>query len=300
VVETQSTGPLVVVLDTQASELGQRLLTRCEKHSVADVFLAKKLFSIIVKNPQSKPLKSINELTRENEPGYPRSIYDDSKVMLQHWKRGGANELILVITKDSYTENEKRLYWDCQNDQPSIYLNVPQNVINGIVAALRSCSADLEREIVVLKECLAVILEDETAQGIGELLEQTGINFNADIYGEFQKAHAEDMKTLNEMYYKSLPFRPIHPNISVLEQELKKIETQIDAVDLDSDDYDECQKRVEFLADKHGYMFEKCHILLEEITNESGSKEEDKARSEIERRTEKLLKKKHSKLADFE
>ena len=252
-------------------------------------------------NPDNKATSRLDELIKQSQTGYPKPIYDDSQVTLQYWKTNASNELVLFIPKNMFTQREAKLYWDCPDGRPSIYLKLPNKNNSRILWALSSCGCreDLAREIVVLEHSLMVYLEDEIAQGIGELLEETGCPFSANIYGEFKTAHIKDMEAVDEMYYKSLRCRPVHPNIVAVKQELKEIESRINAFDLDSDDCAARQKALEILSDKHCLMFEKCSLLLKEIPTDSGSREEDEARCEIQRWIEELQKKRSSKLEEL-
>jgi hypothetical protein len=227
--------------------------------------------------PNDQSVQSFDDLLKTYATNAPRSIYDAGHVKIQFWQGD----------------------WQCSPMDQNRYLKLPASMNPGLKNLLRDNDDFLYDELIVTDQFVVVRL-DMAMKDMGMLFAIYGIDYNKEIYAQFMRAYEEGKKNLDDFYYNSGPRRPVHPNIAILQQKLDELDGQIEAANLDTDDSDEYQAALELLRDEDGYFFERVHHLLEEIPNQGGSREEDQARTEIERRLEFLMDKRDKKLQDLE
>lgn len=243
------------------------------------------------------PVKRFAELLKTNKSGYPKSIFDDGETKVQVWNRG-SSELVLLIDNRIIPKNAEMLSKTWGHDEWRVSFQPPAKVNSQISRILRSYLFDGPEDFLETDEFLMVRLEDEIAMDIGKQFDEDGVVYKKDIYEQFQKDLASDLDEIDKEYYRTHTNRPTHPNIAIVRDRLEKLESKIEAVEVNEDGSDSYQAAGRILSDDDG-CFEEIYSLLRDIPNEGGPREEDEAKSEIERRIKGLKQKMGEKLDEI-
>jgi hypothetical protein len=247
---------------------------------------------------RNTPVKKFFDLVNANKSGYPKTIYDDGETKFQVWN-SGSSSLVLLI-KNSIIPIDAELLseiWHCGERRVSFH---PPSEMNSQISGILQCyTFDSREHFLETDEFLMVSLEDEIAIDIGDQFDEDGVAYAKDIYEQFRKDWAVEVDEMDKKYYRDTTTRPMHSNIAILQDRLNKLESEIEAVEVNENDGDSYEKAVETLSDKDGYYFEEINYLMGEIPDEGGPKEEADAISEIERRIKELKQKMRDKLDEI-
>jgi hypothetical protein len=250
-------------------------------------------------------MKNFSDVPKGDFDGYPKTIYDDGGTKLEIWKFHASiadySKLTLLIANRLFSKSETgavkvKIYGDeyvCL--KPPCQMN-PQ--IRNALADERF-EAEGEGDIEPTNEFLIIRLGDSLAYDIGHLFDENNVVYDKEKYIQFVKDRGTEEGELKKAVYAANATRPMHPNIATLQDKLGKLESIIEAVEVNEDDRDSYEKAVETLRDDDGYFFEEVYQIKEGIPPNGATEAEDDAMSEIERRIEQLKRKMRQKLDEI-
>jgi hypothetical protein len=239
-------------------------------------------------------------MTKSDFEDYPKPIYDDGDTKLEIRKFAEYSRLTLLIAKRLFLENEVGAHKVRVNDVECICLKPPFKMNPQIKNALQNERFEAEGDDISDDgKFLIIQLGDDLALEIGRLFDENNVVYDKEQYIQFIKDWGAEKEKCDKSFYAANATRPMHPNIAILQDRLGKLESVIEAVEVNEDDRDSYEKAVEILRDGDGYFFEEIYQIKEGIHPRGATEAEDDAMSEIERRIEQLKRKMRQKLDEI-
>ncbi|MGD0253526.1 MAG: hypothetical protein ABSC01_12620 [Verrucomicrobiota bacterium] len=244
-------------------------------------------------------------MTKSDFEDYPKPIYDDGDTKLEIRKFSGSiaeySRLTLLIANRLFLEGEIGAVKVKIHGDECVCLKPPRKMNLKIKNALHDerFEAEGEDDISHDGEFLIIQLGDKLAFDIGRLFDENDVIYDKEQYIQFIKDRGTEEGELKKAVYAANATRPMHPNIAILQDRLGKLESIIEAVEVNEDDRDSYEKAVEILRDDDGYFFEEIYQIKEGIRPRGATEAEDDAMSEIERRIEQLKRKMRQKLDEI-